>query len=96
MSTMFSPSHPASRPAARRQVWGQTFGVLIRKIRVNDDRPLEEIAPRVALTVPEWKAIEAGQIPDTWEQVCLMAAALRLGRSWMVLLGQICAGAWEK
>jgi hypothetical protein len=92
---MFSLSHPAGRRAARL-VWGQTFGELICKIRVNDDRPLEEIALLAALTVPEWKDIEAGQIPDTWEQVCLMAVALRLGRPWMALLGQFYAGAWEK
>jgi hypothetical protein len=95
MSTMFSSSHPASRRAAR-QVWGQTLGDLIRKIRVNDDRPLEEIAPLAALTVPEWKDIEAGQIPDTLEQVCLMAVALRLDRSWTALLGRLYAEAWEK
>jgi hypothetical protein len=95
MSTIFSSSYPASRRAAR-QAWGQALGELIRKIRVNDDRPLEEIALLAALTVPEWKDIEAGQIPDTWEQVCLMAVALRLGRPWMALLGQFYVGAWEK
>jgi len=95
MSTMFSSSHPASRCTAR-QVSGQTLGELIRKIRVNDDRPLEEIAPLAALTVPEWKEIEAGQVPDTWEQICLIAVALRLGRSWTALLGQFYARAWEK
>jgi len=95
MSTMFSSSYPASRRAARL-VWGQTFGELIREILVNDGRPLEEIAPLAALTVPEWKDIEAGQIPDTWEQICLMAVALRLGRPWMALLGQLYVGAWEK
>jgi hypothetical protein len=92
---MFSSSYPASRRAAR-QAWGQTLGEIIRKIRVNDGRPLEEITPLAALMVPEWKDIEAGQIPDTWEQVCLMAVALRLGRSWMALLGKLYAGAWEK
>jgi hypothetical protein len=63
---------------------------------MNDDRSLEEIAPLAALTVPEWEAIETGQVPDTWEQVCLMATALCLGRSWMTLLGQLYSGAYGK
>ena len=96
MSNMFSSFHPISRPATRRQVQGQTFGELIRKIRVNDGRSLEEIAPLAALTVPEWEAIETGQVPDTWEQVCLMATALCLGRSWMTLLGRLYSGAYGK
>ncbi len=96
MSTMFSSPLPASRNAASRQVCGKAFGELIRKMRMNDDRTLEEIAPLAALTVPEWEDIEAGQVPDTWEQVCLMATALHLGRSWMALLGQFYAGAMGK
>ncbi len=50
----------------------------------------------VMCVLPEWKDIEAGEIPDSWEQVCLMAVALRLGRPWMALLEQFYAGAWEK
>jgi hypothetical protein len=46
--------------------------------------------------VPEWEAIEAGQVPDTWEQICLMAAALRMGRSWMPWLAKLYVGAGKK
>ena len=96
MSTMFSSAHPASRNVASRQVCGKALGELIRKMRMNDDRTLEEIAPLAALTVSEWEEIEAGQVPDTWEQICLMATALRLGRSWLALLGQFYSGAFGK
>jgi hypothetical protein len=41
-----------------------------------DDRPLEELAPLAGLTVGAWRAVEAGSVPDTWEQVRLMADAI--------------------
>ena len=67
------------------------LGEHIRSARLRDGRPLEEIAPMAGLTAPEWECIEAGQAPDTWEQVCLIAAVLYLGRSWTPYLSQLWA-----
>jgi len=74
----------------------EVLGQHIQAIRLRDGRPLEEIALRAALTVPEWEAIEAGQVPDTWEQICLIASALDLGQSWAPYLHRLYAGAWAK
>ena len=95
MSMMFSPSLPTSRTnLGHRLVCARLLGEHIRVARTRDGRPLEKIAPMAALTVPEWEAIEAGQVPDTWEQICLIAEALHLGRSWRAYLAQLYERAW--
>ena len=87
MSMHRSSSHrTVRRTPANPLVCAKILGEHIRAARLNDGRPLEEIAPLAALTVPEWERIEAGQAPNTWEQVCLITAALYLGRSWMQYL----------
>ncbi|MGO8759949.1 MAG: helix-turn-helix domain-containing protein [Terracidiphilus sp.] len=71
-------------------------GGRIRHCRDLDGRPLEELAPLAGLAPAEWEAIEAGQAPDTVEQVLMLATALRLGDSWLVPLLRLCARAQEK
>jgi len=75
------------------QACAEHLGGLIRSARSMNDRPLEEIAPLAGLTAPEWERIEAGQAPDTWEQILLIASVLYLGRSWMPYLLRLWAGA---
>jgi hypothetical protein len=96
MSTSFTASHPISSRAVSPQILGKSFGELIRNARMQDGRPLEEIAPLAGLTVKEWTTIEAGQVPDTVEHVYLLAAVLYLGRSWRDFLVQLCVGVWEQ
>ena len=69
------------------------LGELIHGARRLDDRPLEQIAPLAALTVDEWLAIEAGEAPDAWEQVLLIAQALHCGQSWLQYLAKLYQGA---
>lgn len=93
-----SMTRHSSRRASRlsrvsSQACVQGLGDLIRSARLTDDRPLEEIAPLAGLTQPEWERIEAGQAPDTWEQIRLIAAVLYLGRSWMPYLRDRWVGA---
>ena len=88
MSMTNFPSHGAPRPSSS-QVCATLLGQHIQAARLWDGRPLEEIAPLAGLTVPEWKGIEAGQAPDTWEHICLIAAVLHLGRSWMPYLSRL-------
>lgn len=96
MSIMSSSAHPASSHNLSPHACGQILGEQIREARLQDGRPLEELAPLAGLTVAEWEAIEAGQVPDTWEQICLMATALQQDRSWRASLVHLCQGAWEK
>jgi Helix-turn-helix domain len=97
MSSMRLSSHPVRRTSARRpEDYARGFGQFIQIARRGDGRPLEELAPLAGLTVPEWEEIEGGRIPDTWEQVCLIAQVLHLGRSWMPYLTRRYAGAWQK
>lgn len=94
MSSMRLSSSSRVRPtAASPELCAQILGDYIRMARCNADRPIEELAPLAGLTVPEWKAIEAGQAPDTWEQICLIAAVLGLGHSWMPRLMRLYVGA---
>jgi transcriptional regulator with XRE-family HTH domain len=86
-----SDSHAIS---LRRKVSGQVFGELIQKARVADGRPLEEIAPLAGLTVSEWMEIEAGQVPDTVEHICLLANALGLSQSWKSSVVNHCVETW--
>ena len=97
MSSMRLSSHPVRRTStARPEACAKSFGQLIQIARRGDGRPLEELAPLAGLTVPEWEEIEAGRIPDTWEEVLLIAQVLHLGRSWMPYLTRRYAGAWQK
>lgn len=94
MSMKRSPLHRIPRDAAPRpEECARILGEHIHSARLRDGRPLEVIAPRAALTVDEWLAIEAGRAPDTWEHICLIAAALYLGRSWMPYLSRLWIGA---
>ena len=96
MSNLYPLSSRDPRATSlRRKASGHVFGELVRKSRVADGRRLEEIAPLAGLTVPEWVEIEAGQVPDTWEHVCLLANALGLSRSWMASVVHLCVAAWE-
>jgi hypothetical protein len=96
MSDLYpSSSSDPGATSLHRNVPGQVFGELIRKSRVADGHPLEELAPLAGLTVPEWVEIEAGRVPDTWEHVCLLANVLGLNRSWMASVVHLCLEAWE-
>jgi hypothetical protein len=86
-------STPPRPLPGRPEVYATILGQYIQFARMQDGRPLEQIAPLAALTVPEWEAIEAGQVPDTWEQMCLIGAALRIGHKLMSKLVTIYVGA---
>jgi hypothetical protein len=55
------------------------FGNLIQGVREKDGRSLEEIARQAGMTVAEWKALEAGQVPSTSEQPGSWPSVLKAG-----------------
>ena len=82
--------------AAHRCTSAQHFGEHIRIARINDGRPIAELAPKAGLSVGEWQAIEDGQLPETWEQVLLLGMVLRIGPQWMKYLRRLCESAVRK
>jgi len=89
-------SFPASRQTTpfRRRVWGEMFGDLLRNVRLEEGRSVEEAAAAAGMEPAEWEVVEAGQVPKTWEQVWRMADATSSDRSWMVSLVFFCHEAW--
>lgn len=94
MSAMYSSS---SRPASiRRRVWSEMFGRFIRSAREKKGRSIEEAARLAGMTVAEWEAVEAGQVPEGWTQLRPMAEALGMSYGEMGMLVLFCQGAWDK
>ena len=76
-----------------RKVWGQLFGIFMRKARQNSCLPLEAIALLAGMSSSEWLAVESGDVPDP-ALLKPMAAALGLGPEQMGTMVQMCRGAW--
>jgi len=76
-----------------RKVWGQLFGIFMRKARQNSCLPLEAIAPLAGMSTAEWLAVESGQVPDP-ALLKPMAAALGMESQQMGNVAQMCRGAW--
>ena len=82
MSMHFIPS-PSSLPAAEPCGLARCFGDHVLMTRIMMGRSVEEVAGAAGLTDQEWRDIEAGTLPDSWEQVALMAAALGVVKRWL-------------
>ena len=79
MSSLFPNSLPRSpRAAYERQVWGEFFGDLIRSSRETRSLTVEEASRAAGMAVADWKAIEAGAVPGTREQLQAVAAGLAI------------------
>ena len=76
-----------------RRVWGQLFGIFMRKARQNSCVPVEVIALLAGMSTAEWLAVESGQVPDP-ALLKPMAAALGLEPEQMGTMVQMCRGAW--
>lgn len=97
MSNLFPAHLPSSRSAViERQVWGELFGDLMRRVRKKAGRSLEDVAPLAGMSVAEWTAVEAGRVPNTLEQLHSMADALGVGWNGMASIVFLCAGAWGR
>ena len=79
----------------RRGVWGMLFGEEIQLRREERGLSVEEAAERAGLSAAAWQDIEAGQAPESWEQLCAVAEGLGEKRVVMASLVIRYAGAWE-
>ena len=77
-----------------RKIWGQLFGIFMRKARQNGYLPLEATACLAGLSTAEWQAMEAGDVPDPGK-LDLIAAVLGMSPEQMGVAVRICRGAWE-
>ncbi len=80
---------------ARRLVWGQLFGIFIKKGRETRGRSLEEAARRAGMEPAEWQAAEEGHVPATAAELRSMAEALEFSKVQLATAVQICRVAWE-
>jgi hypothetical protein len=76
-----------------RKVWGQLFGIMMRKARQNSCLPLEAVALLSGMSTEEWLAVESGEVPDP-ALLKPMTAALGMSPAQMGTVIQICRGAW--
>ena len=62
-----------------RGVWGALFGEEIQLRREERGLSVEQAAQRAGLRSEDWQAIEAGQVPESWEQVCAVGDGREAG-----------------
>lgn len=91
--SMYIRNQKKSREVIHK-VWGQLFGIFMRKARMNSCLPLEAIALLAGMSTLEWLAIETGDVPDP-AQLDSMSAALGMNPGQMGVAVRICRDAWE-
>lgn len=79
----------------RRGLWGVLFGEEIQLRREERGLSVEEAAELAGLSVEDWQAIEEGQVPESWVQLCAVGEGLGEKRVVMASLVIRYAGAWE-
>jgi transcriptional regulator with XRE-family HTH domain len=96
MSDMIRSSSRSRRtPLFQRQAWGHLFGNFLRGAREERGRSVEAAARAAGMEVAAWEAVEAGQVPETWEQVRRMADGLGVDRMGLTPLVLFCHEAWN-
>lgn len=88
---------PASRNSDNlRRAWAQLFGMFVESIRKRTGSSMEDAAARIGMTVEEWQQVEDGALlPNTPDQVRVLAYALDVEWDAMVEIVSLCQGAWE-
>ena len=75
--------------------WARLFGRFVESAREKTGRSIEETASRIGMTVEDWQQVEAGLLlPNTREQVCVLADALDIEWSAMAEIVLLCRNAW--
>jgi hypothetical protein len=78
-----------------RQAMGLLFGSGIEEMRKSAGLSIDEAAVAAGMNAAEWLAVEAGKVPDSWERMRMMGAAINLRPEQIALYAFICQGAWQ-
>lgn len=46
------------------------FGEEIQCLRLEKGLSVEEVSRRASMTTDEWEAVEAGRVPESWDELC--------------------------
>ena len=61
-----------------RQAMGLLFGHGIEEMRKSTGLSIDEAAVAAGMNASEWLAVEAGKVPDDWDRMRTMGAAINL------------------
>ena len=96
MSMRYAPLPSSRNTGDLRRAWAQLFGMFVQSIRKKTGSSIEEAASRIGMTVEEWEEVEAGALlPNTPDQVRVLAYALDVEWDAMAEIVSLCRGAWE-
>ena len=90
--------HPSSRRRStefRRKMWAEFLGGLLREVRLEKGRSVVDAARAAGMEADAWEAVEAGQVPKTWAEICRMTDALGVDRTGATSLVLMCQEAWD-
>jgi DNA-binding XRE family transcriptional regulator len=79
-----------------RQAMGRLFGHGIEQMRKNTGLSIDEAAVAAGMEATEWLAIEAGRVPNDWEQLRTMGAAINLRPEQIAIYASICKRARQQ
>lgn len=96
MSIRYAPLPSRRDTDDLRRAWGCLFGMFVQSIRRKTGSSMEQAASRIGMTVEEWEQVEDGTLlPNTPNQVRVLAYALDVEWDAMVEIVSLCRGAWE-
>ena len=95
MSMMYAPLPTNPITDDLRCSWARLFGKFVESAREKTGRSIEEAASRIGMTVEDWEQVEAGMLlPNTREQVYVLADALDIEWAAMVEIVRLCRNGW--
>ena len=92
--TMFTPAMPFHNSEGNRRSFGRLFGRFIQGSREKTGLSTVDMAALAGMTAIKWEAVEAGQVPETREELESVARALKMGRGELGELVLLCRDAW--
>jgi len=95
MSMQYAPLQSTPVTDDLRYSWARLFGLFVESAREKTGRSIEETAVRIGMTAEDWQEVEAGRLlPNTREQVYVLADAVDIEWGEMVEIVRLCRNAW--
>ena len=95
MSMMYTPLPSSPLTDDLRCSWARLFGKFVESAREKTGRSIEDTAARIGMTIEDWQEVEAGRLlPNTREQVYVLADAVDMEWDAMVEIVRLCRNAW--